>query len=220
MPDAFYIITLDGGAASGKSSTARALAERLHLLHVDTGSHYRAVTYCLMESGLEPDDPCAIVAALHALELGFALEGNLARLTLRGTPLEAEQLRSEAVNQKVSAFSAIPEIRTHLKDYQRSFVEVAREQGFNGLVMEGRDIGSVILPDAPHKFFIEADPETRAARRAAEGQTDTIAARDAQDSKRKTAPLTCPEGAIRIDTSELSISGVVDKIVQLIDVKP
>ena len=149
----FHIITLDGGAASGKSTTARALAERINLMHVDTGSHYRAITHSLTLNGLRPSQVEAISSALSNLTIGYQLEGRSARLTLQGNAIEWTDLRSEAVNQCVSEFAAIPEIRSRLKDYQRSFVDIAQQRGFSGLIMEGRDIGSVILPNAPKSIF-------------------------------------------------------------------
>jgi len=104
-----------------------------------------------------------------------------------------------------------------LFDYQRAQVSVARKEGYAGLIMEGRDIGSVIFPDADFRFFLYADEATRAARRAKEGQTDSIAERDKRDSQRKTAPLTCPEGATRVDTGPLTLEGVVEHITQIIE---
>lgn len=212
----FYIIAIDGGAASGKSSTARALAERLNLLHVDTGSHYRALTHYLLSLGIEPDAKSQLERALRGLTLSTALSGRAAVMQMNGQTCAEADLRSPAVNANVSQFAGIPAIRQALFEYQRAQTEVAREHGFCGIVMEGRDIGSVILPDAPHRFFLFADPKTRSARRAAEGQSDSISARDAMDSGRKTAPLLCPEGAIKIDTGSLSLEAVVEHISQLV----
>ena len=113
------------------------------------------------------------------------------------------------MNAVVSNFAAIAEVREFLKNYQRSMREFAAENGFAGLIMEGRDIGSVIFPDANARIFLDADEETRAARRAAEGITDSIKKRDALDRNRKVAPLVCPEGAVRIDTSHLTKDEVV-----------
>jgi cytidylate kinase len=129
-------------------------------------------------------------------------------------PADAD-LRSDAVNAKVSAYAAQPAVRDTLKDYQRGQKRVALCAGFDGLVMEGRDIGSVIFPDAELKIFLEADEATRATRRAKDGQTDAVAERDRMDSTRKTAPLTCPEGAVRIDNSGMSLAEVIDAIAAL-----
>lgn len=208
----FVIIAVDGGAASGKSSTSRLLAARFHLLHVDTGSHYRAVTHVLLQAGIPSDKPENVQAFLREVPLDSKVDGNLAHIQINHQVPSAEQLRSDAVNQAVSHFAALPEVRKFLFDYQRAQAQTARRHGFRGIIMEGRDIGSVIFPDADLRIFLEADPETRARRRQQEGQSDSITTRDRLDSNRKTAPLRCPEGAIRIDTSELSLEEVVERI--------
>lgn len=210
-PD-FVIIAVDGGAASGKSSTSREVAERLNLMHVDTGSHYRAVTYALLKDGVSAKDEREIGQRLQALPLGSTLEGRSSRITLAGKAPTQEALRSEAVNQAVSHFAAVDAVRQFLFNYQRSQAELAQQNGFAGLIMEGRDIGTVIFPDATLRIFLEADAATRAERRAAEGQTDAIETRDKIDSTRKTAPLTCSAGALKIDNSNLTITEVVDLI--------
>lgn len=208
----FMIITVDGGAATGKSSTSRGLAERLDCMHVDTGAHYRTLTYALLRAGADPDQPATIAEKLATLQLGTRLEGRSAKLSVNGeVPVDAD-IRSPQVNAAVSSFAALPLLRSFLFDYQRSQADVARTEGHQGLIMEGRDIGSVIFPDAEHRFFLHADEATRAARRAEEGQTDSVAARDKMDSSRKTAPLVCPKGAIQIDTAPLTLEEVIDKI--------
>ncbi|WP_309382359.1 (d)CMP kinase [Cerasicoccus frondis] len=211
-PD-FLIIAVDGGAASGKSSTSRLVAERLNLMHVDTGSHYRAVTFALLQAGVSPDDEAAVAEKLQGLPLDTQLVGRSARIALAGKVPSENDLRSDAVNATVSPYAAIPAVRQFLFNYQRSQAGIAQAEGFAGLIMEGRDIGSVIFPDATLRIFLEADAATRSQRRAAEGQTDSIEARDKIDSSRKTAPLTCPEGAERIDNSNLTLEEVVDEIV-------
>lgn len=213
----FKLIAVDGGAATGKSSTSRRLAERLNLMHVDTGAHYRTLSHALLSVGANPSDTDAIVAQLKKLQLQTNLDGRSARLAVNGTlPADAD-IRSPEVNATVSQFAAIPELRQALFDYQRAQADVAKANDFAGLIMEGRDIGSVIFPEATFRFFLFADEATRAARRALEGQTDSIAERDKRDSQRKTAPLTCPEGAIRVNTGPLTLEGVVDHIAQIIE---
>jgi len=208
----FKIIAMDGGAAVGKSSTSRALAERLNLMHVDTGAHYRTLTAALLKAGVTPEDP-SVAERLSAMQLQTALDGRSAHLSVNDeVPAEAD-IRSPEVNASVSKFAAIPAIRQALFDYQRGQAEVARTEGFAGLIMEGRDIGSVIFPDADHRFFLEADEATRTARRAKEGQTDSIADRDKLDTSRKNAPLICPEGATRVDTGPRTLEEVVDHII-------
>ena len=211
----FTTIAVDGGAAVGKSSTSKALAERLDLMHVDTGAHYRTLTFALLAKGISPDGDLG--TALHGIQLETKLDGRSARLCVAGRVPDDSEIRSPEVNAAVSRFAAIPAVRQALFEYQRHQATVAREEGFAGLVMEGRDIGSVIFPDAKHRFFLEADEATRAERRAKEGQTDSIAARDKMDKARKNAPLVCPEGAIRIDTGPLTLEEVVAHIIRLVE---
>ncbi|MGF1451796.1 MAG: (d)CMP kinase [Opitutales bacterium] len=207
-----FVVTLDGGAAAGKSSTSRELAHRFDLLHVDTGSHYRAMTHAMVAAGVSLTDEAAVAAALPHMDLGWQREGQTAQIALSGRVLTVRELRSDAVNAQVSQVAAIPAVRAFLRDFQRGFQRAAPEAGFAGLIMEGRDIGSVIFPDAPLRFFLVADEHTRILRRAAEGQQDAIAERDRRDSSRKTAPLICPEGAVSIDTSKLTLDEVVSEL--------
>jgi cytidylate kinase len=207
----FLIVAIDGGAASGKSSTSRALSERFNFLHVDTGSFYRAVTWKLLEAGAAHGDEAAVSEALRPLDPGTAIEGRSARMQIGGwTP--GDEIRSAIVNENVSRFAAMPVVRKFLLDYQRGQAGVARSHGFAGLVMEGRDIGSIIFPDADLRIFLEASADARAARRAAEGHDDQIHERDRLDRERKTAPLVRPEGAIAIDSTALSLEQVVELV--------
>ena len=210
------IITIDGGAASGKSSTSRLLSERLNLLHVDTGSHYRSLTYALMESGCHAEDIGEVKAGLEKIVLGSRIESRQSKIEVNGEVLTDEQIRSEQVNQNVSKFASIPEVRTKLLNYQRSQADVYEQAGFEGLVMEGRDIGSVVFPDAPHRFYLQADAATRQARREQEGQVDSIHQRDKLDAGRKTAPLKVPDGAVLVDSSDMTLEEVVDHIAALV----
>ncbi len=208
----FLIVAVDGGAASGKSSTSRALAERFNLMHVDTGSHYRAVTRCLLDAKVPVDAPDAVAAYLQRVQLGTEVEGRRAQISVGGAvPVDAT-LRTPDVNAAVAPVAAQPAVREFLYAYQRRQGEVARARGFRGLIMEGRDIGSVIFPDADLRVFLEADPEIRARRRVLEGQQDSIRQRDTIDAGRKTAPLKCPEGAYRLDSSEMTLEEVVDHL--------
>lgn len=213
---AFKIITVDGGAATGKSSTSRGLSAKLNLMHVDTGAHYRTLTCALIKAGASPSNTPNIIAHLKTLKLSTQVDGRSARLGINSVvPAEAE-LRSPEVNANVSKFAAIEAVRQKLFDYQRSLAELARTRNYSGLIMEGRDIGSVIFPDADHRFFLHADEVTRATRRANEGQTDSITARDKMDSSRKTAPLVCPNGATQINTGSLTLEEVINKIAGII----
>jgi cytidylate kinase len=204
----FIIVAIDGGAAAGKSSTARALSERFHLLHADTGSFYRAVTAELLRQGVAPGDTAAVKSALPGLRLGTRLTGLSSVLEISGKAA-GDEIRSPEVNAAVSHFAAIPELRAALLAYQRNLAQVARANGFSGLVMEGRDIGSVIFPDADFRFFLRADPSERVRRRAHEGREDVVAERDRLDSSRTTAPLSCPAGATVIDSTHLTLDQVV-----------
>ena len=216
---AFIVIAVDGGAASGKSSTSRLVAANNNLLHVDTGAHYRTVTRALLRAGLTPADAAKVPAALAGLKPSTVVEGRAARLAIDGILVPDAEIRTPEVNAAVSQFAAVPEVRKFLFEYQRDQVREARERGFAGLIMEGRDIGSVILPDADLRLFLEADLEARAARRAAEGGVDSVGERDKRDASRAAAPMVCPPGATRIDNTHLSLEQVVDKIGALIAAK-
>jgi cytidylate kinase len=216
MPEKpFIIVAIDGGAASGKSSTSRALGERFNLLHSDTGSYYRALTAEMLRRGVAPQDLAAVRAALGEIRLGTRITGRSAQMEISGG-VPADGIRSREVNDAVSHFAAIPELRSALLGYQRGQADAARKGGFRGLVMEGRDIGSVIFPDADFRFFLHADPAERERRREREGQADQVAERDRLDSSRKTAPLFLSEGAVSIDTTRLSLAEVTEAMAALI----
>ena len=206
----FIIVAIDGGAASGKSSSSRTLSERFNLLHVDTGSFYRAITAELLRMGVPPADLVAVKAALLSIKLSTRVEGRSAQMEISGRVVPDAEIRTRQVNDHVSHYAAIPELRAALLEYQRGQAGVARARGFRGLVMEGRDIGSVIFPDATFRFFLHAHPDERARRRASEGGQDSIAERDRLDTSRKTAPHACPVGAVSIDTTFLTLPEVVE----------
>ena len=208
---------MDGGAAVGKSSTSKGLAERLGLMHVDTGSHYRTLTCELLGSGTSAEQSETITKVLETLELSTQIDGRSAKLGINDIVPVDSDLRSPEVNAQVSKFAAIPELRQKLFAYQRSLADLARNQHYAGLVMEGRDIGSIIFPEAAYRFFLDADEATRAARRAKEGQTDSIAARDEMDRTRQAAPLVCPSGATQIDTAHHTLEEVIEKITHQIE---
>jgi cytidylate kinase len=145
------------------------------------------------------------------LSLGTRVTGRRAGIEIDGHTV-GDEIRSKAVNENVSLFAAIPELRKALLEYQRAQAGVARSHGFRGLVMEGRDIGSVIFPDADFRFFLHADPAERARRRVAQGQQDAIHERDRLDSSRKASPLICPPGATAIDSTHLSLEEVFARL--------
>lgn len=216
----FVRVSVDGGAASGKSSTSRRLAQLHGLLHVDTGAHYRSLTRALLTAGADAGDPASVQAALGRLRIGSRIVvrqgARSSALTLGGALPDDADLRTPEVNAAVSKVAALPAVRAFLLEYQRSQVRLAAEQGFAGVVMEGRDIGSVVLPDAEVRVFLEADADARARRRAAEGQADQVTQRDHLDATRKTAPLICPAGAYRLDNTHKSLEAVVAEIGGLI----
>jgi cytidylate kinase len=206
------LIAIDGPAASGKSSVARTLARRLRLAYVNSGAMYRAVTWWMLRHGANPDDPQSVVAVLPQMPLECGLDHGVSTILMGGED-PGDALFSEVVNQHVSAIARIPEVRHLLVDCQR---EYANE---SDLVMEGRDIGSVVFPDTPYKFYIDASPDVRARRRAAQGQRDSISDRDRADTTRKTSPLAISEDAYVIDSSNLTIDGVVGEIIGRLKLK-
>jgi len=211
----FIIVAIDGGAAAGKSSTARAISEKFNLLHSDTGSYFRALASEMLKRGISYTDHEAVISALKSLNLSTRITGRRADMELSGH-VAGEEIRSAAVNQAVSHFAAITELREKLKAYERSQADVARAHGFKGLIMEGRDIGSAIFPDADFRFYLHADPEERSKRRAKEGHLDKVSERDRLDSSRAKDPLACPPGAIAIDSTFLSLEEVVSQVAAII----
>jgi cytidylate kinase len=215
MSSDFIIVAIDGGAAAGKSSTARALGERFNLLHADTGSYFRAVTAEMLRLGVSPGDLPAVRSALGTLRLGTRVTGRSAEMEIAGR-VAGHEIRGVEVNSAVSHFAAIPELRATLLAYERGQAPIARAGGFRGLVMDGRDIGSVIFPNADFRFFLHADTAERTRRRAQEGQPDAVAERDRIDSSRSTAPLSCPAGAISIDSTHMTLGQVIDRMAEAI----
>ena len=205
-------IAIDGPAASGKSTVAKLIADRLGYTFINTGAMYRAVTWYMLEQGIDPADTDAVLAALPSVPLAFGKDGSRSIVLCNGPPLTEELTRQE-VNDHVSTIAAIPEVRSLLVNRQRDY---NRQEP---VVMEGRDIGTVVFPDTPFKYFVTASEEVRAARRAAEGLTDSIAERDRKDSSRATAPLAQAQDALLVDTSDMSIDQVVNFITDNIQQK-
>lgn len=201
------VIAIDGPAASGKSSVARRLAERLEWGFVNTGAMYRAITWHLLRSGVDVHDPSAVVAELRALEFDCQIIERQSVIRINGVD-PGDALTSEEVAGNVSAVASIPEVRELLVARQRALSDLGH------IVMEGRDIGTSVFPRTPYKFYIDAAPEIRAKRRRLQGMTDEVAHRDRIDSSRKASPLTVAPGAIVIDSSDLTIEQVVDEVIQ------
>jgi CMP/dCMP kinase len=207
MTSAFHrVIAIDGPAASGKSSVARELARRLGYVYVNSGAMYRAVTWDVLEHGIDPNDSEEIIRLVQSAPIRCELINSRSRVFI-GEVDPGPHLRDDRVNQNVSQVSTVPQVRVILVEKLRNY---ARD---HDLVVEGRDIGSVVFPDTPYKFYIDASPEVRSRRRAAEGQRDEIAARDRADSGRRSSPLIIAEDALVIDSSNLTIDGVVGEII-------
>jgi cytidylate kinase len=200
------VIAIDGPAASGKSSVARELARRLGFVYVNSGAMYRAITWHVLENAIDPGDNNRIAQLVGVAPINCVLKDNRSRIFI-GDVDPGIHLREDRVNNEVSRVSTVPEVR---KIVDQSMRQYAQE---HDLVVEGRDIGSVVFPDTPYKFYIDASPEVRLRRRAAEGQRDQIAARDRADSLRRASPLIIAEDALVIDSSNLTIDGVVGEII-------
>jgi cytidylate kinase len=201
------VIAIDGPAASGKSSVARELARRLGFVYVNSGAMYRAVTWSVLQHGVDTADKVKIAKFITSLKFGGQLKNGEFRLRIDDFDL-TPHLNEDRVNKDVSFVSTVPEVRRILVERMRGY---ARE---HDLVVEGRDIGSVVFPDARHKFYIDASPEVRAQRRAAQGQRDEIARRDQADFLRAASPLVVAKDAEVIDTSNLTVGQVVDEILK------
>ena len=201
------VITLDGPAASGKSSVARHVATRLGYTYVNTGNMYRAATWAVLQAGLDPaTDPAAVATFAASLVVESSIEDGCLHVAIGGHRLSDEELNSDPVNRAVSHVAAVPQVRHLLVSAQRAL------RNLGPLVMEGRDIGSVVFPESPFKFYIDASESVRAARRRAQGHHDQVAERDRLDSTRKTSPLVIPPGAIVIDNSHLTLDQAVEAV--------
>ena len=207
MSKTFHVVAIDGGAGTGKSTTASLLSKRLGLLHVDTGSHYRSITKHLLNKSIEFSRLDEYLE-FEKLNLSSKVEDGRSYLAINDKVFSLEELRSAEVNQSVSQFASHSGVRKKLFNYQRDQLSVAREKGFSGLVMEGRDIGTIILPDADLKIFLIADQKVRESRRNQDGEVDQIASRDELDSSRSLAPLKESDGSLKIDSSILGVEEV------------
>ena len=219
LPDAYPepfagVVALDGPSGTGKSTVARRLAARLGARYLDTGAMYRAATVAALRKGVDLGDGVAITDVVENARIEISTDPEHASVTLDGEPVDAE-IRSADTTAAVSAVSAVPAVRALLVDAQRALI------GDGGIVVEGRDIGSVVWPTARPKVYLTASPEARARRRAGEvgGDVATVAAdiarRDGLDSSRAASPLTQVADAIELDTTDLGIDEVVDRLVEL-----
>jgi len=204
---AHRVIAIDGPAASGKSSVARALAQKLGFAYVNSGAMYRAATWFVLQQNVASDDRARIGELIDRAEIHCELVDAESRIFINGNNPESF-LRTDRVNEAVSPVSSVPRVRERLVEQMRSYAQE------HDLVVEGRDIGSVVFPITPFKFYIDASPAVRLERRMAQGQRDEIAARDRADSSRPVSPLVISADAHVVDSSALSVDGVVDEIVR------
>ncbi len=211
------VIAIDGPSGSGKSSVSRAVAKQLGLSYLDTGAMYRAMTWWIQENGVNPIDSAAVIDFAHKAELAPSTDPELPLIYVGDVDV-SEPIRGDLVTGDVSAVSAVPEVREILVKLQRAISSAA----INGIVVEGRDIGSVVLPDASLKLYITADPAARAARRAAENGSDVsttqekLVQRDQADSSRTVSPLEMAPDAILVDTTHMNLDEVVEHVLGLI----
>ncbi|MFT4289291.1 (d)CMP kinase [Nocardioides sp.] len=215
------VIAVDGTSGSGKSSTSRGVADRLGLRYLDTGAQFRAMTWWMLTHGVDVHDPAAVAAHADEPVIESGTDPLAPTITLDGADV-ATQIRSDEVNAAVSPVSTVPAVRRRLLALQRQIIDAAED----GIVVEGRDIGSVVWPQAQVKLYLSADAAARAERRAAEaGATDerslkatraSLEARDVIDSGRATAPLVRADGAVHVDTTPHTLDEVVDLVLGLV----
>jgi len=210
------VVAVDGPSGSGKSTVSRRLAAALGARYLDTGAMYRSLTWAVLEAGIDPRDSDGVIKVLGAAELAITTDPAGVTVTVDGRNVDTE-IRGPAVTAAVSAVSAVPAVRAELVTRQRAII------GAGGIVVEGRDIGTVVVPDADLKVFLTASAEARAQRRSAEQPAADVVAtqaelarRDAFDSLRKASPLVQAEDAVVLDTTELGIDQVVEKLLGLL----
>jgi cytidylate kinase len=211
MREQFHrVIAIDGPAASGKSSVARGLAQQLGFVYVNSGAIYRAITWHILQKKIHPEESERIAGALQAADLTCRLQDNESRILIDDVD-PGEHLRDDCVNESVAGVSQFSVVRQIVA---KKLHEAAQS---HDLIVEGRDIGSVVFPDSPYKFYIDASPEVRLQRRAAQGGRDEITMRDRVDSSRPVSPLVIAKDAHVIDTSHLTIQEVINEIVGVLE---
>jgi len=203
--DYSQIIAIDGPAASGKSTVALGVAHALGCRMLNSGDLYRAVTWECLQRSVNCSDPEAVADCVSTLELGIDQNECECRVRL-GTAFSIQDLRAPSVTAQVPIVAAVPAVRRSVTALMRDFA-IGRK-----IVVQGRDIGSVVFPETPYKFYLYADPDVRQTRRRREGQGEDIQKRDAMDRSRQQSPLKIPDGAIVVDTSSLNIAEVVQAI--------
>ena len=219
-PDFTGVIALDGPSGSGKSTVARTLARRIGARYLDTGAMYRAATAVVLRAGVDPADAAAVADALADLVVGISTDPGVVDVDVAGVDLTSE-IRGIPVTQAVSAVSALPAVRQRLVAQQRDLI------GSGGIVVEGRDIASVVWPDAELKVYLTASAEVRARRRAGESASQSVDVsladvaadldrRVTLDRTRAVSPLVRADGAVELDTGDLDVDGVVDAVIGLL----
>jgi len=214
------VIAIDGPAGAGKSTVAQELAARLGLNYVDSGATYRAAALKVLETGVSPEDEASVADVVGRAEIQFTTDESHSRVSLDGRDV-SQAIRTPEVTLAAAKVSRLPEVRKKLIALQRSLVRG------RGVVMEGRDIGTVVFPDAPLKIFLKADVEERAQRRLKQDQEDNrgasleqtayeIGRRDQLDAERKISPLVPAPDAVEIDSTDLTASQVVERILDLV----
>lgn len=219
------VVAVDGPAGSGKSSVCRGTAARLGWHYLDTGAMYRAMTWAVLAAGIDPDDEQAVAGFAKQPDISSGVNPYQPTIEVDGIDV-SEEIREDRITSAVSAVSAVPKVRQLLVQKQRDAAQTAIRSGV-GIVVEGRDITTVVLPNAQLKIFLTADPEVRAQRRALEQSADgapavaavqateaALARRDQLDSTRQTSPLTKATDAIELDTSTLTLDEVIAKVVE------
>ena len=216
------IVAIDGPSGTGKSSTSKAVAAKLGLRYLDTGAQYRAMTWWMLTNGVDIQDAAAIATACAKPVIVSGTDPAASAITVDGTDVSGP-IRTQEVTAAVSAVSAVPEVRSRLVELQRAAAAAPGE----GIVVEGRDIGTTVLPDATVKIFLTASPEARASRRNGElkgaqavdldATREALIRRDAADSGRATSPLAKADDAVEVDTTELTLEQVVECVVTLVE---
>ena len=212
------VVAMDGPSGTGKSTVSRLLARRLGARYLDTGAMYRAATLAVLNAGVDPEDADAVIQTVTRAVIAVSTDPERPSATLGGMPVD-EEIRSQKVTRAVSPVSAVPAVRARLVAQQRALI------GAGGIVVEGRDIGTVVWPQADLVVYLTASPQARARRRAGRQATDRevddvaadIARRDSYDSSRADSPLRQAEHAVVVDTTGLGIDSVVDRLVELVD---
>ena len=224
------MIAVDGPAGSGKSSVCRGVAQRLGFRYLDTGAMYRAMTWAMLDAGVDVDDPEAVARAAQDVVIVSGTDPQAPTILVGQVDVAAPN-RGDDVTGAVSAVSAVPSVRERLVALQRQHVDQARAAQ-QGIIVEGRDITTVVLPDADLKVFITADPAVRASRRALQdaelgkeavdvaATESALRLRDAKDSSRAASPLAQADDAVVLDTTHLTLDEVLDAFVDLVDGLP